>query len=259
MKQFIISILSIFVFIVSGFAAETKTVNIPSEVILFKNVKVFNGTEEKLHDLDVLVVKNKIHKVAKNIPKTGTYEVDTATGVSKEVFPSMPGALHASSGYTIYRTGKDGQTQKNQVKVKVIDGGGRTLMPGLIDAHVHLNLQNLDNPAAIDGVSNMTWEEVGALAYEAAQEYLYSGFTTVRDLCGSHDGLRRHIEAGTLTGPRIYLSGTGRPRIRLILTRSLRRRCDPFGITTSAVISLSPGWTVSKSCLPTGLKWKVKI
>jgi len=89
----------------------------------------------------------------------------------------------------------------------VIDGGGRTLMPGLIDAHVHLNLQLLENPSAIDGVNNMTWEEVGALAYESAQEYLYSGFTTVRDLCGSHDGLRKHIEAGTLTGPRIYLSG----------------------------------------------------
>lgn len=90
---------------------------------------------------------------------------------------------------------------------EVIDGAGRTLMPGLIDAHVHLNLQMLENPAAIDGVNNMTWEEVGALAYESAQEYLYSGFTTVRDLCGSHDGLRRRIEEGTLTGPRIYLSG----------------------------------------------------
>lgn len=89
----------------------------------------------------------------------------------------------------------------------VIDGGGRTLMPGLIDAHVHLNLQLLENPSAIDGVNNMTWEEVGALAYESAQEYLYSGFTTVRDLCGSHDGLRKHVDTGTLTGPRIYLSG----------------------------------------------------
>jgi cytosine/adenosine deaminase-related metal-dependent hydrolase len=70
----------------------------------------------------------------------------------------------------------------NEIKTNkdatVIDGGGRTLMPGLIDAHVHLNLQNLDNPAGIDGVNNMTWEEVGALAYHSAQEYLYSGFTT---------------------------------------------------------------------------------
>ena len=96
---------------------------------------------------------------------------------------------------------------KTDANDTVIDGKGRTLMPGLIDAHVHLNLQNLSNPAAIDGISNMTWEEVGALAYAASQEYLYSGFTTVRDLCGAHDGLRKHIEAGTLTGPRIYLSG----------------------------------------------------
>jgi imidazolonepropionase-like amidohydrolase len=100
----------------------------------------------------------------------------------------------------------DGEIKTNK-DATVIDGGGRTLMPGLIDAHVHLNLQNLDNPAGIDGVNNMTWEEVGALAYHSAQEYLYSGFTTVRDLCGSHDGLRRHIEAGTLIGPRIYLAG----------------------------------------------------
>ena len=55
---------------------------------------------------------------------------------------------------------------------QIIDGGGRTLMPGLIDAHVHLNLQMLENPLAIDGVNNLTWEEVGAMAYESAQEYL---------------------------------------------------------------------------------------
>ena len=89
----------------------------------------------------------------------------------------------------------------------VIDGKGRTLMPGLIDAHVHLNLQLLDNPAGIPGVNLMTWEELGALAKTSADEYLASGFTTVRDLCGSHDGMRKHIDAGTMTGPRIYLSG----------------------------------------------------
>ncbi|WP_370979334.1 amidohydrolase family protein [Agaribacterium sp. ZY112] len=92
-------------------------------------------------------------------------------------------------------------------KAVVVDGSGRTLMPGLIDAHVHLNLQYLNNPAAIDGVSNMTWEEIGAMAYDAAQEFLYSGFTTVRDLCGMHDGMRKHIESGTLIGPRMYLAG----------------------------------------------------
>ena len=88
-----------------------------------------------------------------------------------------------------------------------IDGAGRVLMPGLIDGHVHLNMQMVDNPAGIEGVNGMTWEELGALAYETAHEYLYSGFTTVRDLCGTHDGMRRRIDEGTLTGPRMYLSG----------------------------------------------------
>jgi imidazolonepropionase-like amidohydrolase len=90
---------------------------------------------------------------------------------------------------------------------QVIDGAGRTLMPGLIDAHVHLNLQLLDNPAGIAGISNMTWEELGALAKQSSDEYLASGFTTVRDLCGASTGLRKHVDAGTLTGPRMYMSG----------------------------------------------------
>ncbi|MGV6826796.1 MAG: hypothetical protein ACWA5Q_07450, partial [bacterium] len=38
---------------------------IPEEVTLFKNVGVFNGVDNKLHDVDVLVVRNKIHKIAK--------------------------------------------------------------------------------------------------------------------------------------------------------------------------------------------------
>jgi imidazolonepropionase-like amidohydrolase len=132
---------------------------------IFKNVNVFNGTDNKLIKGCNVVVENNV--------------INDACAKS----------VKAAKGDT------------------VIDGKGRTLMPGLIDAHVHLNLQMVANPAGIDGVSNMTWEEVGALAYESAQEYLYSGFTTVRDLCGSHDGMRKHIMTGELTGPRIYLSG----------------------------------------------------
>jgi imidazolonepropionase-like amidohydrolase len=69
------------------------------------------------------------------------------------------------------------KTVKSGKADTVINGKGRTLMPGLIDAHVHLNLQLLDNPAGIDGVNLMTWEEVGALAKASADEYLMSGFT----------------------------------------------------------------------------------
>jgi imidazolonepropionase-like amidohydrolase len=91
----------------------------------------------------------------------------------------------------------------------VIDGEGRTLMPGLIDAHVHLNMQfvGYGNDRGIQGAQLFTWEEIGALAYEAAREYLPAGVTTVRDLCGMSQGLRKHIDSGALKGPRIYLSG----------------------------------------------------
>jgi hypothetical protein len=54
-------------------------------VTLFKNVKVFNGLENKLLDVDVLVVKNKIHKIAKDIPTSGTWEVDVRTGGAKQI------------------------------------------------------------------------------------------------------------------------------------------------------------------------------
>jgi hypothetical protein len=80
---------------------------IPENVTLFKNVKVFNGTEDKLHDVDVLVVKNKIHKVAKDIPSKGTWEIDAKTGVAKEVVPAIPGMGDYSSGYTIFKASPD--------------------------------------------------------------------------------------------------------------------------------------------------------
>ena len=123
------------VFLCSGAPAADK-IDIPSEVTLFKNVMVFNGNENKLHDVDVLVVKNKIHKIARNIPTMGTWEIDVTTGGVQEVQGSIGGT--DTYTFTIFSEGK---SEKKQTKVNIIDGGGRTLMPGLIDAHVHLNMQ----------------------------------------------------------------------------------------------------------------------
>lgn len=86
----------------------------------------------------------------------------------------------------------------------VIDGGGRTLMPGLIDSHVHFNL---NAGSTLPELQQLTWEEIGARAAHAAQEHLQSGFTTVRDMCGMHTGLKKTIDGGYLEGPRIYLAG----------------------------------------------------
>ncbi len=214
MKKFS-SLLIVFILCGSSLAVPAATVRaqdllIPSQVTLFKNVRLFDGTTDGLKDgLDVLVVKNKIHRIAANIPTAGTYEVDADAGAVKEVVPVIPGTGDYSSGYTFYVASEYGKPEKKQVEVNVIDGDGRTLMPGLIDAHVHLNLQFVGHGTdrGIQGAELMTWEELGALAYEAAREYLPAGVTTVRDLCGTSTGLRKHIDSGTLEGPRIYLSG----------------------------------------------------
>jgi imidazolonepropionase-like amidohydrolase len=85
-----------------------------------------------------------------------------------------------------------------------IDGQGMTLMPGLIDSHVHFNLMVPGGPA---GLESSTWEFIGAMATVTAREWLYNGFTTARDMGGMHDGLRRAIDDGFAEGPRLYVAG----------------------------------------------------
>jgi imidazolonepropionase-like amidohydrolase len=86
----------------------------------------------------------------------------------------------------------------------VIDGGGRTLMPGLIDNHVHLML---NGGGLLDIEANQTWEDIAIGGVAMAELYLMEGFTTVRDMGGANGGLQRAINAGTIVGPRIYPSG----------------------------------------------------
>ena len=86
---------------------------------------------------------------------------------------------------------------------QVIDGGGRTLMPGLIDMHWHAMLVRPTPAAAMTddvGFSNL-------VAGAEARDSLMRGFTTVRDLGGPVFGLKRAIDEGVAVGPRIYPSG----------------------------------------------------
>ena len=87
----------------------------------------------------------------------------------------------------------------------VIDGKGKTLMPGLISSHVHLT--HAMAMGGVQGFEAMTWEEIGAVAASSAKEYLMMGFTTVRDMGGMADGFKRAIDKGLLEGPRIYPAG----------------------------------------------------
>ena len=86
---------------------------------------------------------------------------------------------------------------------RMIDCGGRTLMPGLIDMHWHAMLIRPTPAEAIFG-------DVGynnLIAGDEAKDTLMRGFTTVRDVGGPVFGLKHAIDDGTVVGPRIYPSG----------------------------------------------------
>jgi imidazolonepropionase-like amidohydrolase len=85
----------------------------------------------------------------------------------------------------------------------LIDGEGRTLMPGLIDMHWHAMLVRPTPAAAMANDIGFTTLVAGA----EATDTLMRGFTTVRDLGGPAFGLKRAIDEGVVVGPRIYPSG----------------------------------------------------
>jgi imidazolonepropionase-like amidohydrolase len=88
-------------------------------------------------------------------------------------------------------------------EVTVIDGSGRTLMPGLIDAHWHAMLVR-------PPVASLLTADIGYLNLLAGAEAtatLLRGFTTVRDVGGPAFGLKQAIDEGVLAGPRIFPSG----------------------------------------------------
>jgi imidazolonepropionase-like amidohydrolase len=196
---------TIFIAAASILAATTLTHakdEIPSEVTLFKNVNIFDGKSEALKEgYDVLVVRNLIKKIAEDIPSSGSYELDvTSGGVKKIHVPSG----YDSNTYTINIKTDDAKTEKKQVKVKIIDGDGRTLMPGLIEGHGHLQM---NGTSLADIENNRNWEELAIRSAAKAKMALMSGFTTWRDAGGMGAGLKKSIDAGIVDGPRIYPAG----------------------------------------------------
>ncbi len=83
----------------------------------------------------------------------------------------------------------------------VIDGGGRVLIPGIIDAHTHLAL-----PLPLEQAYREDPGYVAALSVRAAKIVLMHGWTTVRDIGGPSQGLARAIDEGVVDGPRVYTS-----------------------------------------------------
>jgi imidazolonepropionase-like amidohydrolase len=87
---------------------------------------------------------------------------------------------------------------------KIIDGKGKFLMPGLIDAHWHAFMTS-------NTMTDLMTADLGYTHLKAGLEAgntLLRGFTTIRDLGGPVFGLKRAIDEGALPGPRIYPSGS---------------------------------------------------
>ena len=85
----------------------------------------------------------------------------------------------------------------------VIDGRGRTLMPGLIDGHAHVMINQDFGPLEHD--RDIT--DVAINSVTVAERFLMDGFTAVRDMGGPAFGLARAINSGRVVGPRLYPSG----------------------------------------------------
>lgn len=84
-----------------------------------------------------------------------------------------------------------------------IDGGGRTLMPGLIDSHVHVVLSEVSIPK----LENVPLTLMTARAMGLMRGMLDRGFTSVRDTGGADWGLKAAVDQGLFPGPRLFIAG----------------------------------------------------
>ncbi len=132
---------------------------------------------------------------------TAARYVDVLTGKTVEypaIFVGPDGRITNIADARIIKWGSD---------VKHINLGDKTLVPGLIDMHVHL-----DGPADIGGYRGLEFTDSfwGMTAVKNARDMLDAGFTTVRNVgAGERNdiGLKQAIDAGYAVGPRIVPAG----------------------------------------------------
>jgi imidazolonepropionase-like amidohydrolase len=114
-----------------------------------------------------------------------------------------PGASLRIEGDKIVEVAEDGRELTAGGDVAVIDAEGRTVMPGLIDAHVHPSLTTLDLAAMVRRQASWVAIETKFIL----EGMLRRGFTTVRDAGGVDAGIAVAIERGLIKGPRVFRSG----------------------------------------------------
>jgi imidazolonepropionase-like amidohydrolase len=186
------------------------------------------------------VTEHAVH--AQNSQVTGVIIEDV------RIFDGRSDRLSAPSNVlvvgNVIRTISAAPIADNGMTVQRIRGGGRTLMPGLIDNHWHTMLARPSPTEAIEGDLGYT----NLLAGAEAQATLMRGFTTVRDLGGPSFGLKRAIDESLVVGPRIYPSGAmititgghGDFRSASELPRQLGGRLSRMEIVNGSMVADSP-------------------
>ncbi|MCW2843491.1 MAG: Amidohydrolase [Nocardioides sp.] len=86
-----------------------------------------------------------------------------------------------------------------------IDVDGRVVMPGLIDAHVHVMASTLK----LSSLAHQSSTLLTAKAAPILRDMLMRGFTSVRDAGGADWGLAEAVRTGLFQGPRLFISGKG--------------------------------------------------
>ena len=84
-----------------------------------------------------------------------------------------------------------------------IDVSGRTLMPGLIDAHIHVVLTEVN----LRQLADVPLTLLAAKGSVAMRAMLHRGFTTLRDTGGADWGIKAAVEQGLFEGPRLFIAG----------------------------------------------------
>lgn len=140
--------------------------------------KLLDKQEALANERSASLARSLIHKVLEPIAITNANLFDSATG------QSVPGSTVVIEGNHIRAVGKDGAV-KIPAQARKVDAGGKALLPGLWDMHVHVSPN--------DGLL-----------------HLAAGVTSVRDLANDNDALlkiKHDIESGKQIGPRITMRG----------------------------------------------------
>ena len=138
-------------------------------------------------------------------PETATLAIVGGLLIDGHEGPPLPGGIVLIDGDRIVAAGSR-ETLAAPDGAEVIDATGMTIMPGLIDVHVHLDILGHSDYQHWHGSHRADYADVMAVS---ARQLLLSGVTTAVDLAGNPDALaatQRGIESGRIPGPRVIAS-----------------------------------------------------